>query len=148
MTDLSKYVKPLEWILTTTGFEANSLTGKYEVYPSPHPEVWLWRGEHGIALDQYDGKEPDGDAAKAAAQAHHDSRILSDIDLDAAIADGVREGLRMGAAHVADQTRRTLNDVSEYEAGICCDHLHHLATDSDAIAEAVARVKGEHKNDY
>ncbi len=85
--DLSKYVKPLEW-------DADEPWRHIGRAPFKCANWCCWVMENNgkwrvVGLEgQYDTRI----AAKAAAQADYARRILSAIDLDAAIADGVSDG--------------------------------------------------------
>jgi len=72
-------VKRLKWKKTIFGYVGHSIIGKYEIYPSADSDQWLWRGENGIALDQYEGKADGPGQAIDAAQADYERRIRAVI---------------------------------------------------------------------
>jgi hypothetical protein len=79
MTDLSKLVKPLEWVDMTgrTVALSASIVGNYEI---KQDGAWIAIWFNGSRLG---GALPTIEAAKAAAQADYTARILATLDLEA-----------------------------------------------------------------
>jgi hypothetical protein len=98
MTDLSKIVKPLEWDGNGKGnypvwwamaldFRAKIDKGASSMY-----------GDYPLFINGFwdKTKHKTIESAKAAAQAEHARRSLANIDIDALIRAGIKEGLKMG----------------------------------------------------
>ena len=123
-------VKPLVWRDDgTNGHETDHAFGFYEVYPSPEGDM--------LSRDGVDsGVFPTLEAAKAAAQADYEARILSVLDIQPTVSPELLATTNDVAALV--KAAEKVRDSYWYSSDGIITGMHDLET-------AIARVKGETK---
>lgn len=110
-------VKQLEWGVGDEPGEWSA--GPYDVWREfDRFKLYYWRIVIG---DQHETVE----AAKAAAQDHHNARILSAITARSE-AEVWNEAMDKACATIVKEARETFNGVDEYSAGVCADTIRTL----------------------
>ena len=73
-------VKPLVWVSGCRGYAAASQLGEYRVTAGNYTTKWVWETPESD-VSGWHGLEDSDDAAKAAAQADYEARIMAALDV-------------------------------------------------------------------